>query len=625
LYATLILRCVRHCVAIGVLGWVMAVGSEVPAQSPSALPGIQANSNQVAGGTLTNGVLTLRLELREANWYPETDSTAPMKVFAFQEEGRAPQVPGPLVRAPQGTLIKVRLHNLLAAEAVVHGLHSHPGDPNDVIRVPSGEVREVSFSAGAPGTYQYWASAGGPVNRGRPFREDSQLAGAYIVDPAGDVAPDRVFVIGLWRSQRNVVLSQDVPVINGRSWPYTERLEYKAGEPVRWRVINATDSFHPMHLHGAYYRVDSMGDGEQDRVFEPAQQRTVVTQSLVPGETMSTFLTASPGKWLFHCHLSAHFGPEMIVENALHAGPKRLKEHGMNHMAGLVMGITVVGERAPTASHGTVRKLRLVVGERPAQDGLPAGFGYELEEGEKASSGVATAPGPPVILERGRPTEITVVNHISEPTAVHWHGMELESYYDGVVGWGSDGSNVTPSIEPQGSFCARFTPPRAGTFIYHTHMNDEEQLGGGLYGALIVLDPGVQFDPATDHSFVFARSGPDEFTGKRLINGNPNPAVLHWRKGELHRLRLVSIAPNNPVMVTLSGPAGVLQWRALAKDGADLPAAQAVTQSARQVAWVGETYDFEYQSKEPMSLRLQIENIPDALLRWQVAQQIQIE
>ena len=93
MYVTLILRCVCHCVAIGVLGWVMAVASEVPAQSPSALPDIQANSNQVAGGTLTNGVLTLRLELREANWYPETDATAPMKVFAFQEEGRAPQVP----------------------------------------------------------------------------------------------------------------------------------------------------------------------------------------------------------------------------------------------------------------------------------------------------------------------------------------------------------------------------------------------------------------------------------------------------------------------------------------------------------------------------------------------------
>jgi hypothetical protein len=43
------------------------------------------------------------------------------------------------------------------------------------------------------------------------------------------------------------------------------------------------------------------------------------------------------------------------------------------------------------------------------------------------------------------------------------------------------------------------------------------------------------------------------------------------------------------------------------------------------VAWVGETYDFEYQSKEPMSLRLQIENIPDALLHWHLAQQIQIE
>ena len=54
-------------------------------------------------------------------------------------------------------------------------------------------------------------------------------------------------------------------------------------------------------------------------------------------------------------------------------------------------------------------------------------------------------------------------------------------------------------IEAGGRFVVRFTPPRAGTFIYHTHLHDHRQLSSGLYGAMIVIEPGETFDPATDH------------------------------------------------------------------------------------------------------------------------------
>ena len=156
-------------------------------------------------------------------------------------------------------------------------------------------------------------------------------------------------------------------------------------------------------------------------------------------------------------------------------------------------------------------------------------------------------------------------------------------------------------------------------------MDDEPQLAGGLYGALIVLEPGAQFHPATDHVFVLGRTGPDEFTGRRLLNGSANPLPSHWRKGERHRLRLINISPNNPAVFTLSEPAGVAQWRPLAKDGADLPQAQAAVKSAQQLVWVGETYDFEYEGKEPGMVRLEVENNAGALVKWKVAQEIHIE
>ena len=44
----------------------------------------------------------------------------------------------------------------------------------------------MTFSAGAPGAYYYWATAGGDTLEGRPYKEDSQLYGAFIVDPPGD-------------------------------------------------------------------------------------------------------------------------------------------------------------------------------------------------------------------------------------------------------------------------------------------------------------------------------------------------------------------------------------------------------------------------------------------------------
>ena len=256
-------------------------------------PAIQANSNRAPAGGLEKGVLTVHLELRQGDWYPEAETGPSMKVYAFCEEGKALQVPAPLIRVPEGTEIHVTIHNLLRVTAVVHGLHQHPGDAKAVVEVPPQETRELRFVAGAAGTYQYYASAGGELgDSGRPFREDSQLAGAFVIDPPGNAAPDRIFVLGIWRSGSDVAalrgqvptLPHMIPVINGKSWPYTERLTYAAGEPVRWRWINASDGGHPMHMHGSYFRVDSAGDSETDHTFASGQQRTVATNRRSPTE-----------------------------------------------------------------------------------------------------------------------------------------------------------------------------------------------------------------------------------------------------------------------------------------------------------------------------------------------------
>jgi FtsP/CotA-like multicopper oxidase with cupredoxin domain len=51
-------------------------------------------------------------------------------------------------------------------------------------------------------------------------------------------------------------------------------------------------------------------------------------------------------------------------------------------------------------------------------------------------------PGTPLVLVRGETAAITVINRLPEATTVHWHGMELESVYDGVAGWSRTGDHT---------------------------------------------------------------------------------------------------------------------------------------------------------------------------------------
>ena len=73
--------------------------------------------------------------------------------------------------------------------------------------------------------------------------------GAFIVDPPGAVPADRVFVINTLVVKSDVVQDGfEVLTINGKSYPFTEPLEYAVGDTIRWRVINPGFSEHPMDL-----------------------------------------------------------------------------------------------------------------------------------------------------------------------------------------------------------------------------------------------------------------------------------------------------------------------------------------------------------------------------------------
>ncbi|HJU67434.1 MAG TPA: multicopper oxidase domain-containing protein, partial [Gemmatimonadaceae bacterium] len=161
---------------------------------------IQTHDNERAAGTHENGVLRVRLDARVGQWYPHGTDGPSAAMLAFAEVGRPLQIPGPLIRVRAGTDVVVSITNSLSDSALtVHGLVSRPiaaSTPDEPVSVAPGATREVRFRLDAPGAYYYWATT---MNRrvATRTRDDAQLSGAIIVDPAtGPVAPDHVMVFG---------------------------------------------------------------------------------------------------------------------------------------------------------------------------------------------------------------------------------------------------------------------------------------------------------------------------------------------------------------------------------------------------------------------------------------------
>ena len=589
---------------------VLVAGIAASAAAQPSIRTISVNDNRQPAGVLTGNILVARMYVDQGEWRPEEIDGPALAVAAFGEEGSALMIPGPLLRVPAGTTITIQVRNALAERLDVHGFVTHPADQDPAISIAPGETRQIRFAAGSPGIYHYWGTTNGSTLNTRKAAE-SQLGGAFIVDPPGAVATDRVFVMTEWDDSRiriDELVNSDVRrvfAINGRSWPHTERLDERVGGEARWNIVNLTQVGHPMHLHGFYFAVRGVGTGLQTRTYAPNEYRHVVTETMAVGATLQMAWTPErTGNWLLHCHLIAHVTPAL----RFWAPPAASHEHGSHDghdaitgMAGLVMGIRVTADGGSAATPSPAvpaRRLTLAMHRRPGFWQPQDAYGFALrQDGRAPDPQEATVPGPTLVLKRNEPVEITLLNELPEATAIHWHGIELESYYDGVPGWGGNGVSTTPSIEPGGRFVVRFTPPRAGTFIYHTHSHDTRQLASGLYGAVVVLEPDLAFDPARDHVLVLGMEG-DKDTQRYdrfpvVVNGRVD-TVLTLKAGVPNRLRLINITTNfGGLNVSVLAGNQPLPWKPVAKDGADLPLDQQQMRPAlRQTVSVGETYDF---------------------------------
>ena len=185
-------------------------------------------------------------------------------------------------------------------------------------------------------------------------------------------------------------------------------------------------------------------------------------------------------------------------------------------------------------------------------------------------------PGPVIEAGVGDMIRAHLTNSLPQPTTIHWHGLRVPADMDGTEA-------VQAPVEPGGSFDYEFLVPDAGTFWYHSHVNETEQLERGLYGALVVRGAD---EPALDGERILLlddlKLGPDDevapfgdehelHAGRegdvRLVNGRQEPA-LEIAGGQIERWRVVNAANTRFVRLSI----GARLFSIIGTDGGLLPA-----------------------------------------------------
>jgi manganese oxidase len=130
-------------------------------------------------------------------------------------------------------------------------------------------------------------------------------------------------------------------------------------------------------------------------------------------------------------------------------------------------------------------------------------------------------PGPEIRVSEGDRVRFVVQNQLTEPFVLHFHGLTVPNSQDGVP------YITQPPAMPGEYWTYEFTikdPP--GMYVYHSHFNSAEQVGKGLYGALIVEPKGGDWepvygaDPAVEYT-MFVGDGPLGYN----LNGKSFPAT----------------------------------------------------------------------------------------------------
>jgi FtsP/CotA-like multicopper oxidase with cupredoxin domain len=95
---------------------------------------------------------------------------------------------------------------------------------------------------------------------------------------------------------------QLVHTINGQDAPLMTQYLIKEGQVIRFHIVNQTEEFHVMHLHGHSFSVIA-------HKGQPLQRSPIYIDSLLVAphdEWDIAFVADNPGLWMVHCHVLVH-------------------------------------------------------------------------------------------------------------------------------------------------------------------------------------------------------------------------------------------------------------------------------------------------------------------------------
>ena len=215
-------------------------------------------------------------------------------------------------------------------------------------------------------------------------------------------------------------------------------------------------------------------------------------------------------------------------------------------------------------------------------------FNWDIAPGKtiKAWGFNKQLPGPELRANVGDTLVVRLTNRLQEPTLIHWHGLRIPAAMDGT-------GAVQKPVAPGEVFEYRFVLPDAGTFWYHSHANETEQVEKGMYGALIVEDP---TDPVfdgekvlmiddmklnSDHEFTkpawFVPRVIERHDGREgdtlLISGKEN-SVIDIAAGQTERWRMINASSARYFTLHLGGKA----FKIIGTDGGLLEHPRTVTE-----------------------------------------------
>lgn len=211
-------------------------------------------------------------------------------------------------------------------------------------------------------------------------------------------------------------------------------------------------------------------------------------------------------------------------------------------------------------------------------------------------------PGPLIRVTDGDKVRILVKNNLSEPTTIHWHGVQVPNNMDGIP------DETQKPIQPGETFTYEFVAKPAGTYWYHSHFDSDKQISVGLSGAFII-EPigGLVSKPDIDKILMlnewrvidgqtFAAMPATGMDGNYFtINGKAYPETekIEAKVGQKIRLRFIGSGQMIHPMHLHGFP-----FKIVATDGNDVPESAQWTKDVVSVA-PGERYDVEFTPDRP--------------------------